>query len=763
MTNSDQTESVNSDTNQAQNLTDFELNNYINRYYANTLSVLTPYSIACLLIAFSPAIAKHIKNTLQIDAAEIQQELQETLNEFLSNERNSVVFGMEYVGNEEDEEEFGLDYSAMLKPESDLQRLLACFKQNKRDIIQFDDELIEYCDPILQKHDITFQSLFPVEFEQFKKNFVFSFTKSDKKTEQKKDIDIGNDLTAKVANLNAMPVFNRDTEIKILENLLLKQNRSNVMLVGKNGTGKTVLVEGLAYNIVKGLSHPLLRNTKIISVNFGSLMSDTSLRGQLEKKLTNLMDKISENNWILFLDEAHTLFSGGGRDDNIGDIMKPYLADGKVRVIAATTDKEFMNIRDGALLRRFNKINISEPTPQMTLDILKKLKPTYENNYSISIPDDVLTDVVKKTEKYVHNRNFPDKAIDLLNYACVLACGNKKSMVCDSDSVNKALMDIFNIPLELLTTSESAKFMTLKDKLNSKVFGQEPAIESVSTTLTHSYVMNTNKGGTPQASFLFCGPSGVGKTKTAEEIAALLGRGFAAINMNEYQNDMDVQKLTGAAPGYVGYESGGQLTNIIAENPYSVILFDEFEKAHRNVQRLLLQILDKGTFTDNQGIQQNFSNTIIVMATNAGIQKKTSVGFNEKKDAALTVSRDALAKAFLPEFLGRVNKIVSFEPLKDSALTQIVNTLCYELNASMQQNYNISVSVTPAVQEHVIKKGYRPELGARIIKNTFLQEVEIPVACEITKNQNMLNIAKKKQKMLVDFVNGKVVCKVRKR
>lgn len=541
---------------------------------------------------------------------------------------------------------------------------------------------------------------------------------------------------------------------------MLKQNRCNVILVGKNGTGKSVLVDGLAYNIVNGLSHPLLRGTKVISINFGNLMQNTEFRGSLETKLTKMMKTISDGKTILFLDEIHTLFSSRGQDDNIADILKPYLTNANVRIIGATTDKEFLKIRDGAFLRRFNKITISEPSADDTLDILKNLKKEYEKKYLISIPNNVLADIVKKSNLYIHDKNFPDKAIDLLNYVCVLTSNSEKSRSCNIDLVNKALVDNFRIPLELLNTSETAQIQNLEANLNKKIFGQSDALAAVSAKLTHSYVMHTDKTSAPQASFLFCGPSGVGKTKTAEEIAKLLGRDFATINMNEYQNDMDVQKLTGAAPGYVGYESGGQLTNIIAKNPYSVLLFDEFEKAHANVQRLLLQILDKGYFTDNQGMTLNFNNSIIIMATNAGVQNRKTIGFNEVAGKQ-TVRYDILQKTFLPEFLGRINQIVQFKQLSPEALHQILNNLCYELNTSMLQDYNITVSVSPAVQDFVIKKGYRPELGARIIKNTFQQEVEIPVAYEVISNYAKLTAKPNGTRLMVDLIDNKIVCKVR--
>lgn len=746
----------NQEDKQPKNLTDFELNDLINKYIAKIDFFLTPASIECILIAFSPAVAEFLKTAISDkNITQIQQDMRKVMGDYVAEHGRYHNDALMYLT---DNDKY-VDYGAILSPESDVGKLLSCLQQRRPEVDSFSSTMLDLCGSILEKNGITFEKLFPKEFNQSKKEFAWNIPGVGKKKQPKQNpTGLGIDLTEKAQDLIEPPVFNRDNEIKLLENFLLKQNRSNVMLVGKNGTGKSVLVEGLAYNIVNGLCHPLLRGTKIISINFGNLMANTQFRGELETKLTNLMDSIADNNCILFLDEIHTLFSRRGSDDNIADIMKPYLTNGKVRVIGATTDKEFLSIRDGAFLRRFNQITLSEPSAEMTLDILKKLKSGYEKNYSISISDEILADIVQKSNLYIHDRNFPDKAIDLLNYVCVLASDNEKPVPCSIDLTNKALVDMFHIPLELLNTSESAQIQSLQTKLNDKVFGQEPAIATISATLTHSYILHTNRTAAPQASFLFCGPSGVGKTKTAEEIATLLGRGFSVINMNEYQNEMDVQKLTGAAPGYIGYESGGQLTNIITQNPYSVLLFDEFEKAHKNVQRLLLQILDKGTFTDNQGMTLKFNNTIIIMATNAGVQYNSQIGFNDK-ETKLTVSHSILQNVFLPEFLGRINQIVTFDQLSQSALHRIVNTLCYELNASMEQDYNISVAVSPAVQDFVIKKGYRPELGARIIKNTFQQEVEVPLAHKVIENHKVLTDKQNHTKMIVDLIKDKIVCK----
>ena len=735
---------------QPKNLTTIELCKYIDHLFLNTAVFLTPLGIACILIAFSPAVAEHIKTNMpDADVAQIQQDMQTALDVFYQTTRG--IDGFKDIFKLED----SCNYPNMLDAEKDTDKLLSCFKQQNKIDIKFDEEIAEFCLPVLQKHNLNFQNLFPEEYKQYRSYIA---NKSSRKHKKKKKhfnpLGFGIDLTYQATKLKTQPVFNRDSEIHLIENLLLKHNRSNVLLVGKNGTGKSVLIDGLAYNIAHKKSHPLLFDTKIVSVNFGDLMSDTRYRGELESKLIHMMKNINKSKGILFLDEIHTLLS----EPDIINIMKPFLADGKIRVIGATTDQDLHSIRDGAFLRRFNQVNISEPDTATTFDILKKLKPSYARKYSVIIPDETLMDIVKKSELFVHDRNFPDKAIDLLNYACVLASASTSSKVCDTNAVNRALVDTFHIPTELLSTSQQTQILNLENKLNNKVFGQTDAIARVSATLTHSYIMHTNKTPSPMASFLFCGPSGVGKTKTAEEIANLLGRGFSVFNMNEYQNEIDVQKLTGAAPGYVGYESGGQLTNAISENPYTVLLFDEFEKAHPNIQRLMLQILDKGTFTDNHGTVLKFNNTVVIMATNAGVQYNTKIGYNEKP-SQLTVSQEMLKKAFLPEFIGRVNQIINFEPLNKISLNQIIDTMCIELKTSMEQEYNISVDVSPAVREYVIQRGYKPELGARIIKNTFQQNVEMPMAREITNNYELLANKQKHKNMLIDLIDNKISCK----
>ena len=734
------------------NLTGSEIYDYTFDCFFGCVSHITPFAIECVLLAFSPAVGKYLAQKLKgFNVKDFQQKMCENLNNFSALHESSYDTWRKVRDKSDNDITEQMYYE-----DDDVKRLLFCFQARLSTKDRCGGELLKHIEPMLQERGVTFEQLFPKEYKEAQEDQTKD--KAKQKSTQN-PIGFGTDLTQKVKDFATPPVLHREKEIQLIENYLLKQNRSNVVLIGKNGTGKTALVEGLAYNIVKKLSHPMLHDTKVISVNFGTLMSGTSYRGQLEQKLTKMMEKIGESNCILFLDELHTLFSNTAKDSNVADIIKPYLTNGKTRVIAATTDEEFLAIRDGAFLRRFNQIKISEPTPAMTLDILKGLKPSYEKTYSISIPNEVLTDIVNKSNLYIHNRNFPDKSIDLLNYVCVLACNNKDSKKCNIDMVNKALVDAFDIPPEMLKTSASMQILTLQDKLNDKVFGQQNAIEQVSTTLTHSYIIHTDKSPSPQASFLFCGPSGVGKTKTAEEVAALLGRGFSAFNMNEYQNDIDVQKLTGAAPGYVGYESGGQLTNIVRKNPYTVLLFDEFEKAHKNVQRLLLQILDKGTFTDNQGMPIDFNNTIIIMATNAG-SSNSHIGYsNATPDANMTQSQ--LSKIFLPEFLGRINQIVTFTPLDQPALHQIVDTLCYELCGQIKQQYKVKLDITPAVRDFVIQKGFRPELGARIIKNTFKQEVEMPLALEVIKNTDVPKGKRKHNKMLIDLINDKIVCKTR--
>ena len=769
------------DDKQPKDLTDFELNSLIDKYYDPCVSFLTPVGIECLLIAFSPTVGQHIKNVLKIrNADQIQQAMKDALDEFLRAEYSPGVYhGIMYLT---DDDEYHVDYAAILTQKSDVQRLLACFQNRNRKTDSFGDEILEHCRPVLNRYNLTFETLFPEEHKKFKENFSFNIQKTQKTTSHERPntpffdsdtpfpkpssetnaIGFGINLTEQVKELSEPPIFDRDQEINQIQTSLLKRNRGNVMLIGKNGTGKTALVEGLAYNIVNGRAHPLLKDTQIISINLGNLLANTQYRGQLEGKLVHMMETIAENNYILFLDEIHTLFSRRAQDDNIADIMKPYLTNGKIRIIGATTDTEFLQmLRDGAFMRRFNQITVSEPTAEMTLDILRKTKSSYEKNYAISIPDEVLEDIVQKSKAYIHNRNFPDKAIDLLNYVCVLA--SEKDKTCSIELVNKTLIDMFNVPPALLEIAESMHIATLQGKLNRSIFGQENAITQVANILVDSYIMHTDRTPEPQASFLFCGPSGVGKTKTAEAIAQLLGRKLAVVNMNEYQHEMDVNKLTGAAPGYTGYESGGRLTSIIKDNPYSVILFDEIEKAHQDVQRLLLQILDKGTFTDSQGLTLKFSNTIIIMATNAGVQYDQPVGFNAPEGQELTVSEKALQQIFLPEFLGRINQIVTFNSLTPDALKQIVNTLCYELNASMEQEYNIGVSISQDVQDFVIDQGYNIALGARRIKNTFKKLVEVPVAHAIIDKYKDLTNKQEHAQIIVNLVNQQIACNIEHR
>ena len=733
------------------NLNSATLTDYVYEYLFGCVSHITPFAMECIVLAFSPSIGKFLATKLpDFNIDDFQSKLQDQLKTFTGLHQG----GYAALRHVRDKGELDIS-SQMYNEKDDVKRLLRCFQQRVSTTDRFADKLLNHIEPMLEKHGVTFENLFPNEYKKAQEKLEKN---KQQKQQNKNPIGFGTDLTQTAKNLSTPPVLFREQEIKLIENYLLKQNRSNVILVGKNGTGKTALVEGLAYNITHKLSHPLLSDTKIISVDFGTLMRGTTYRGQLEEKVLKMMEKISESNSILFLDELHSLFSSSAKDNSVATMIKPFLTNGKTRVIAATTDEEFLSIHDSAFLRRFNQINVSEPTPEITLNILKGIKPTYEKTYSISIPNEVLVDIVKKSNLYIHNKNFPDKSIDLLNYVCVLATNAQDDKKCNIDMVNKALIDAFNIPLEMLETSESMQILTLQDKLNDQVFGQQNAIEQVSATLTHSYILHTNKSVTPQASFLFCGPSGVGKTKTAEEIAALLGRGFSVFNMNEYQNEIDVQKLTGAAPGYVGYESGGQLTNIVSQNPYTVLLFDEFEKAHKNIQRLLLQILDKGTFTDNRGMKVDFNNTIIIMATNAGVQNNSPIGYgNTVFNQNITPSM--LSKTFMPEFLGRINQIVTFKPLEQPVLHQIVDSLCYELCAQIKQEYRMGLSISPAVRDFVIQKGFQPALGARIIKNTFKQEVEMPVALEVIKKCN--SPQGKQNKLFVDLINDKVVCKTR--
>lgn len=742
-------------------LSDYELNELLNKYFVGRETWITPFMVSCVLVAHSGEIRSYLetvfgKNTV----SEIVATMKEALDKYTKDKKiNRVAY-----------QTMSLDETTniLVIGGKDSQKLERCLVFNKisNGDAGLGSDVMRACEDIFKKYDLTLATLFPDEDKRQSKDFSFakqqrqSANKSGKVNKPK----IGIDLVEKARELREPPVFGRDSELRLIEQALLKKNKGSVLLVGKAGVGKTALVDGLAYAIATKTAHPMLDGTPILSVNLGELMAGTTYRGDLETKLQNILTYCEKENGILFIDEIHALINGRGKEEQFSDLLKPYLTNGRVRIIGATTDEEYKTMRDKAFMRRFNILNVSEPTPEVTVKILQKLRESYERTFSIKISDECLRDVVHKSGAFIHNRHFPDKAIDLLNTVCVLATYDKTNFECTSDLVNQALSTNFDIPMEMLSTSEPARIAGLNKNLNAAVYGQEAALKQVSDALVCSYVMRTNQNKRPQSVMLFAGPSGVGKTETAKQIAKLLGRQFVCLNMNEYQSSMDVQKLGGAAPGYVGYDEGGQLTNLIAKNPYAVLLLDEFEKAHTDVQRSLLQVFDQGTYTNNFGDAVSFKNTIIILATNAGVKYQSSVGYGHA-DERMTVADEELNKIFLPEFLGRVNKIIKFDSLSQGALQSIVNHLVSELNNNMRQEYNLDIVVNDEIKNWLIKQGYDPRVGARLMQNKFSEMVEQPLSYYLLENYNLTRPedkaakqAKKQKSVVLQLQDNKIHC-----
>ena len=639
----------------------------------------------------------------------------------------------------------------------------------------------------LEKYGISLEKLFPEKQKKLMKEFSFADTNNNNSLPKKEENTPFKNIVTEFIEIKENPVFGRDDEINMLQRVLLKLNKSNAVMLGKAGVGKTAVVEGLAWMIAHGKCHPLLAGKEILSFNMNELTAGTCWRGELEKKLKDLLEHAEAENSILFIDEIHQLAGHRAQTENIMDVLKEKIARGRVRIIGATTDDEYRKIQDTAFRRRFQEIDIKEPSAEMTFRILGNLRHIYQDYYNLIIGDAVLQEVVAKSKRFIHDRNFPDKAIDLLASACVLASqenapkdkdentnkfnflkqtamllgGAKKKeektpTELNADHVNCILSTTLNLPMNMLCAGEKYQILHLEEKLRGEIFGQDAAIAEISDTLVASYALRRDISR-PESIMFLAGPSGVGKTETAEVLAKILGRDFVRLNMSEYQTAASVSKLSGAEPGYIGFENGGQLSNAIERKPYSVILLDEFEKAHPDVQRAFMQVFDKGMLVDNTGKELSLKNNIIIMASNAGVKYPKPLGFGAEKEAVPIVSDKKLENMFLPEFLGRINKIVKFTSLSANALDKIINKLILDLDKYVSENYGHNIEMDDDAKSLVISAGFSPNLGARLLKDTFYQMVERPLAKRLLENNiqenSIINISANAARQVLIKIN----------
>ncbi len=593
------------------------------------------------------------------------------------------------------------------------------------------------------------------------------------------------------------PVYGREKELQRITQILARKKKNNPLLLGEPGVGKTAVVEALAQRIASGNVPPYLLNKRIVSVDMSSIVAGTMYRGQFEERMKKLIHELKANpDVILYMDEIHTLMGSGNTQGGVdaASMLKPPLARGEIRCIGATTLEEYRKSieKDGAMDRRFQKVMVNAPDEKETLLILKKLQPIYEKHHHVTYTEKALESAVYLTERYVTDRQFPDKAIDALDEAGAYSFIKhqkpvdlkpyqdqideirklklqyvnegrydlasqardkekqyqedlktvKRSLergemlgdptLVDSQEVEYVVSLGSGVPVQSFTAGDLKALSQLESTLKSKVIGQDHVVRDIATAIQRNKV-GLRDPGKPIGSFLFLGSSGVGKTYLSKMLAKeLFGTEDAMIrvDMSEFMEKYSVSRLIGAPPGYVGYDQGGELTVKVKRRPYSVILFDEIEKAHPDVQNLMLQILDDGVLTDSTGDKVNFKNTIIIMTSNVGTRQLsefgTGIGFKDQSDgdeAAEQVIRKALNKRFAPEFLNRIDKIVTFNQLKKQDIRKITDLELSKLDKRLE-NLNIRVQYSDKARDFVAEKGFDPKLGARPLKRAIAQYIE---------------------------------------
>ncbi len=587
--------------------------------------------------------------------------------------------------------------------------------------------------------------------------------------------DYTKDLTA-VAESGALdPVIGREKEISRMIQVLSRKTKNNPVLVGEAGVGKTALALGLAQRIASGEVPFELADMRILELDMMSVVAGTRFRGDFEERMNQIIDEIeADGKIILFIDELHTIIgSGSGIDSTLdaANILKPALARGTLHMVGATTQVEYQKHieKDAALSRRFAKITIEEPSVSETIDILKGLRSSYEDYHRVTITDDAVETAVKAAHRYLTSKNLPDSAIDLLDEASAtvqvrikkeakreitpldeaLISGDigaavkqykanqkakfPKPALVDADQIMQTLSRLSGIPVEKMTQTDSKRYLNLESELHKRVIGQDEAVSAISRAIRRNQ-SGIRTGKRPIGSFMFLGPTGVGKTELAKALAEVLFDDESALlrfDMSEYMEKFAASRLNGAPPGYVGYDEGGELTEKVRNKPYSVLLFDEIEKAHPDIFNVLLQVLDDGVLTDSRGRKVDFSNTIIIMTSNLGataLRDDKTVGFGVKDiphnhQAMQSRIMEELKKAYRPEFINRIDEKVVFHSLEEEQLREIVKIMVKPLVSALAEK-GIDLKFQPAALKHLAKDGYDVEMGARPLRRTIQTQVE---------------------------------------
>ncbi|WP_119968292.1 ATP-dependent Clp protease ATP-binding subunit ClpA [Shewanella japonica] len=565
---------------------------------------------------------------------------------------------------------------------------------------------------------------------------------SEEGTEQAEDRSL---LSQFATDLNQMskdgvidPLIGRDDEVERAIQTLCRRRKNNPLLVGEAGVGKTAIAEGLAYRIVNEQVPDVIKDATVYSLDLGSLLAGTKYRGDFEKRFKGLLKELGKNEHaILFIDEIHTIIGAGAASGGVMDasnLLKPLLSNGTLRCMGSTTFQEYQSIfeKDRALARRFQKIDINEPSVAETTKILLGLKSKYEEHHGVRYTQAAISSAASLSAKHINDRHLPDKAIDVIDEAgarMVMLPQSKRKKTIGQPEIEAIIAKIARIPEKSVSSTDKDLLKNLERNLKMLVFGQDKAIEGLSSAirLSRSGLGAEKK---PVGSFLFAGPTGVGKTEVTNQLAACLNMKLIRFDMSEYMERHTVSRLIGSPPGYVGYEQGGLLTDAVIKNPHCVVLLDEIEKAHPDVYNLLLQVMDHGTLTDNNGRKADFRNVTLVMTTNAGVQEsiRTSIGFKQQDNSLNAMSE--INKVFSPEFRNRLDSIIWFNHLDMTIIAKVVDKFLIELQAQLDEK-RVTLEVTDEARTLLAEKGYDKNMGARPMGRVVTELIKRPLADEI--------------------------------
>ena len=587
-------------------------------------------------------------------------------------------------------------------------------------------------------------------------NYISHGVRKDQQPEQQKASENADEVQAEgpqkesaldqfTQNLNKLaaegkidPLIGREAEVERVIQTLCRRRKNNPLLVGEAGVGKTAIAEGLAWRVVQGDVPEILQNAVVYSLDMGALLAGTKYRGDFEQRLKAVLKQMKANpNGILFIDEIHTIIGAGsasGGTLDASNLLKPALSSGQLKCIGATTFNEFRGVfeKDHALSRRFQKIDVNEPTVEQTVQILRGLKSRFEEHHGVKYSASALTCAAELAARFINDRHLPDKAIDVIDEAGaaqrILPKSKQKKTIGKSE-IEDIISKIARIPPQSVNQDDRSKLQTIERDLKNVVFGQDPAIEALAAAIKMARA-GLGKTDKPIGSFLFSGPTGVGKTEVAKQLAFIMGIELIRFDMSEYMERHAVSRLIGAPPGYVGFDQGGLLTEAVTKKPHAVLLLDEIEKAHPDVFNILLQVMDHGTLTDNNGRKADFRNVIVIMTTNAGAEslQKRTMGFTETKQAGDEMAD--IKRMFTPEFRNRLDAIISFRALDEDIILRVVDKFLIQLEEQLHEK-KVEATFSESLRKFLAKKGFDPLMGARPMSRLIQDMIRKALADEL--------------------------------